>query len=462
MNSGIGSKSLKELLEEPLNTLATNQEPSGLLQPHLSPSFSHNHASGSPNPFSGSSHGSPSSHDCSCSHSHSHDYVSPQHGAPPHNEEVPSDGLSPFLSRETNQQMAFSDKEEEDHFKEILGAFFNYKLDSYQELQRIKSNFDNLPEEDKALLEVSIKERIMRLSAAVESNFSLVFASAWEHADKLGLKHDASGHLVIPPLRVPFKQVSKMRSTLKQFAREWSKWGEKERRECFDPLLEAVQKHFPIKEGSDKKTRVLCPGSGLGRLPLEFVKRGYSSQGNEFSYFMLLSSDFILNTVQKPEVFTIYPFIHNLCNKFKYEDALIACKVPDISPSECIPPGSDFSMVAGEFVECYSKQVAEWDAVATCFFIDTAHNIIEYIRTIFLILKPGGIWTNIGPLLYHYAEMYEEISIELSWEEVRSIIVKVGFEIISEGEKRTTYCADERSMMTVEYDTVYFTAKKPI
>ncbi len=37
-----------------------------------------------------------------------------------------------------------------------------------------------------------------------------------------------------------------------------------------------------------------------------------------------------------------------------------------------------------------------WDCVATCFFIDTAHNVIEYVETIWKILKPGGVWINLG------------------------------------------------------------------
>jgi len=73
--------------------------------------------------------------------------------------------------------------------------------------------------------------------------------------------------------------------------------------------------------------------------------------------------------------------------------------------------------------------IGEWDSVITCFFIDTAKNIIEYIETIYEILTGGGVWINFGPLLYHYAEMETESSIELSWEEVRHIIIKVGFEI---------------------------------
>jgi hypothetical protein len=64
----------------------------------------------------------------------------------------------------------------------------------------------------------------------------------------------------------------------------------------------------------------------------------------------------------------------------------------------------DFSMVAGEFVEVYSKQPDQWDCIVTCFFLDTAHNVMEYLECISKILKKGGLWVNIGPLLYHYSE----------------------------------------------------------
>lgn len=40
--------------------------------------------------------------------------------------------------------------------------------------------------------------------------------------------------------------------------------------------------------------------------------------------------------------------------------------------------------------------VERWDCVATVFFVDTAHNIIAYIETIWHILKPGGYWMNLG------------------------------------------------------------------
>jgi len=39
-----------------------------------------------------------------------------------------------------------------------------------------------------------------------------------------------------------------------------------------------------------------------------------------------------------------------------------------------------------------------WDCVVTCYFIDTAHNVIAYIENISKILKPGGYWINLGKL----------------------------------------------------------------
>ena len=40
---------------------------------------------------------------------------------------------------------------------------------------------------------------------------------------------------------------------------------------------------------------VLVPGAGLGRLAFEFAAAGFKCQGNEWSLFMLLASNFVLN-----------------------------------------------------------------------------------------------------------------------------------------------------------------------
>lgn len=63
-----------------------------------------------------------------------------------------------------------------------------------------------------------------------------------------------------------------------------------------------------------------------------------------------------------------------------------------------------------------------FDCVVTCFFIDTAHNIVEYLEVINYCLKPGGKWVNLGPLLWHWADSYSMVSgaangsqVEVGW-----------------------------------------------
>lgn len=85
-------------------------------------------------------------------------------------------------------------------------------------------------------------------------------------------------------------------------------------------------------------------------------------------------------------------------------------------------------MIQNNFLQVYTESDT-WDCIATCFFIDCANNIAAFIETIYTILKPGGIWINLGPLLYHFSDMPQEDSIEPSYEVVRKIILGIGFVI---------------------------------
>ena len=58
------------------------------------------------------------------------------------------------------------------------------------------------------------------------------------------------------------------------------------------------------------RRRVLVPGTGLSRLLLEVVERGYAGQGNEFSYQMLLVSNYMLNHVSEAYSVSIWFFYH--------------------------------------------------------------------------------------------------------------------------------------------------------
>jgi carnosine N-methyltransferase len=95
--------------------------------------------------------------------------------------------------------------------------------------------------------------------------------------------------------------------------------------------------------------RVLLPGAGLGRLCAEVAAAGFEAQGNEFSYFMLLTASFLLNSTSCQEQWTVHPWVHMTCNNVTTEDQLRAVGVPDVVPSSLVPPGM-LSMCAGDFV----------------------------------------------------------------------------------------------------------------
>lgn len=83
----------------------------------------------------------------------------------------------------------------------------------------------------------------------------------------------------------------------------------------------------------------------------------------------------------------------------------------------------------------YSRPAAagSFDAVVTCFFIDTAHNVLEYLEVIHHVLRPGGYWIHLGPLLWHWADgHWDELSVELSMEDIQQAAQLMGFKLLQD------------------------------
>jgi len=363
---------------------------------------------------------------------------------------------------ELNEQKDFSeDAAEQEHFQAVVASFFAYPIYSLREVDRVQANFGTLSASHKKLMKYDYMERVKNLKSAVMKNASFIYSVVSPHRDLFEWTKLKSGQEVFKEIPTSIKNRSKMRSTLRSIVRDWAKEGQRERDSCYKPLIDAIIQHYPkpITEEGDRVT-VLVPGCGLGRLVFEFAQKGYAAQGNEFSYFMLLSSNFILNSTAHTEELELQPFIHSWSNVYDAKDPLQKFKIPDVWPGS-LPQNSDFSMVAGEFIEVYGHHTDRWWSVATCFFLDTANNVMRYVETIWSILKPGGVWANFGPLLYHYAELEGECSIDLSWEELRHVITQMGFQITHEEFKDSLYASEPKSMMNVVYTCIFFTAVKP-
>ncbi|KAJ2609065.1 hypothetical protein H4S08_004209 [Coemansia sp. RSA 1365] len=262
--------------------------------------------------------------------------------------------------------------------------------------------------------------------------------------------------------------MDKVLSTLKQLVREWSEEGRNERDQTFGPAIDALEREFANVAGESRgDIRVLVPGAGLGRLAFDICCRGFSTQGNEFSYFMLLTSKFILNNSESVNQHTIYPFVHQFSNVVAASDQLRAVQVPDVLPSNMpFASTAEFSMAAGDFIEIYGSESEKekWDAIVTCFFIDTAKNVLEYLETMWHAMKPGALWINVGPLYWHFDNVEGESSVEFTQEEFVELVKKTGFVLDQEQFEECVslpYTTNARSMLQYTYRCFRCVARKP-
>ncbi|KEF52305.1 uncharacterized protein A1O9_11545 [Exophiala aquamarina CBS 119918] len=132
-----------------------------------------------------------------------------------------------------------------------------------------------------------------------------------------------------------------VRSTLRQLYRDFSQDGSQERGLCHKTIIQDLARVFAGRTVEERQ-RILVPGAGLLRLPLSLQLAGYEVEANEHER--------------------------------------LYCRI--LKPS-------------------YNNA---FDAVTTLFFIDTARNLLDYITAVNHCLKPGGIWINIGPLLWNCYE----------------------------------------------------------
>ncbi|BEJ11480.1 hypothetical protein CspHIS471_0109020 [Cutaneotrichosporon sp. HIS471] len=274
----------------------------------------------------------------------------------------------------------------------------------------------------------------------------------------------------------------KVRSTLRSFVRDWAAEGQSERDACYTPILAALDEHF---SGGRENVKVLVPGCGLGRLAMEIAAHGFWAQGNEFSTYMLIASHFALNQSTRVGEHLIFPWLHSFSNHVSTEQNLLrSVRVPDVVPAEILGGRGGFSLVAGDFEEVYGpshwhneetngesdddeeagrvNQRGRWGAVVTCFFIDTAHNVLNYLRIVHGLLDEGGVWINLGPLLWHFENSATspkgEGSIELSLDEVKALARMVGFKLSNERIISSTYTGVPDSMLEHVYHVWFLPA----
>ncbi|KAL9597229.1 MAG: hypothetical protein Q9219_005272 [cf. Caloplaca sp. 3 TL-2023] len=325
-----------------------------------------------------------------------------------------------------------------------------------------------------------------QVDTAIDANADIAQEILKTGLKSFGLENDPSDDSLDWCDQATEADLDKARTTIRQLYRDWSAEGAEERRASYAPVLRDIA--YAFADVPDKRdVRVLVPGAGLGRLVFELCNWGFDVEGNEISYHQLIASSWVLNQTEKAEQYNLYPFAFDFSNIVSRADQLKIVKIPDVHPATALAksttsssksPFDRMNMTAADFPELYStkKYKEHFDAIVTVFFLDTAPNIIQYIQTVHNCLKPGGIWANHGPLLWHWVDRQPPDRhhdreppgrlnlgrVELSVEEVLLLVSSMGFEVNDKGIRHegAGYIQNPSSLLRNEYRTSHWVARK--
>ncbi|KAL3941785.1 MAG: hypothetical protein SGBAC_003901 [Bacillariaceae sp.] len=341
----------------------------------------------------------------------------------------------------------------------IQKSLEKYKTDTYQALKGLSQQMDQAIELEHGLaihlaakLSTKIQRRIEKLSIIFDHNENIIrsllgsvdFITSLPddriiltHGDILkggDEVHSGTGQSnpVYPNpstiLHSSKKNVSKLleqnvydmtAQIVAHLVRDWSVAGSNIRESLYGWVCKEL-----VERSRHRKDPVLVPGAGMGRLAYDIYSLGFTVEANEISPVMAAAAKSILT---KNTSGVIYPYaldaMTNEVDSSRRYDGMSFPDVPVVQTSEEVT----LSFTIGDFVGAYySNQVSTFGAVATCFFIDTATDIYEYIVLIKGLLKPKGIWVNVGPVQWHANALLRP-----SADELQDLLPAFGFKIVT-------------------------------
>ncbi|KAL2845292.1 N2227-like protein-domain-containing protein [Aspergillus pseudoustus] len=307
-----------------------------------------------------------------------------------------------------------------------LWGFSRYKERNLAEVKRLRDLYKHVPKAQKAFVEKTVA--YTRKLNTVEHLF--------EDNDKIAadIVRHALEFYEIPQTELNefIKDVEKEKKSpdrtsvvqaMKHFVRDWSEEGIIERVDSFPCILGHLA---DMDRSEERPLRVLAPGAGAGRLGYEIdALGGFEVTLNEWSAYMNLVHRYATQ-VPTPNSLTYYPYIDWWSHHATTTEMQRGVTFPD-----WIPSVSRVVMVEGDFTTAFSdsSESGTYDVLVTLFFIDTARNLMSYLETIHRLLKPGGTWINLGPLLYGTGPW-----LQFSLDEIVAVSEGLGFEFIVDTE----------------------------
>lgn len=138
---------------------------------------------------------------------------------------------------------------------------------------------------------------------------------------------------------------------------------------------------------------------------------------NEWSMYMNLAYRYV-SSLSVPNSVPFHPYI----DWWSHQPTTNDLQRSVTFPNEVIHPSSVL-LIEGDFTTVFAEHTGQYDILVTLFFIDTARNLVTYLETIHRLLRPGGRWVNLGPLLYGTAPF-----VQLSLDEIVRLSESMGFD----------------------------------
>jgi hypothetical protein len=300
-----------------------------------------------------------------------------------------------------------------------------------------RSEWDVFPDADdddtskRKLLSSKLEDRISRTAEVLELDYFILqdMLKPFEVTNGLPFAGDKEWTAITNPSEEKTPSYDSAMQVITHIVRDWSNEGSRSRDSLYHWSILELMKH------DTSEMPVLVPGSGLGRLAHDISLTGFKAEANELSICMSTAAYRFLNGDISAKGF-VHPFAFDfLINEVNSNDRYKAIEFPGTSDQFLdklvregdIKQGS-LSYTIGDFVEIYAQNAykSQYGSVVTCFFIDTATNIFEYLLVIRNALKSGGLWINVGPLQWH-----QNAKVHPSADELKLIIESMGFQIES-------------------------------
>ena len=126
-----------------------------------------------------------------------------------------------------------------------------------------------------------------------------------------------------------------------------------------------------------------------------------------------------------------------------------------------VTPSDDRRLVVDAFARYRIADVVQFRQAVGVGGIRSAEDRLESILNaqIRAVLRPGGLWLNHGPLLYH-CDRGASIAPRLCADELLLLVERSGFELVETADHACSYSQDPHSMCVSRYTCLFFCARK--